>query len=221
MTKMISNSMYGNKISAIITDICTRGNRPVMPKDSKYSAIVTDISDNSFELYDGSIKCKALKAVSCLIEPKIGDEVLLFNSVKSGLYITDILSTKIDSAIEIVAKNGMSIKTKDSSLSLVSDNAILVNANEANVVITKVNFLTKITTFKSETLNIISSFYNGIIEHFNMKNESATHRVSGHNELQCNSSRKIVKHSDITNVKDSVLIAHAQVKIDADKINMG
>ena len=45
--------------------------------------------------------------------------------------------------------------------------------------------------------------------------------VSGHEELQCNSSRKIVKESDLYNVNESITIAGGQVKIDADQINMG
>lgn len=207
MTKIISNSMYGDK----------------------FSATITSIDSGDFIVSNEYASFKAKKALSCLVEPKNSDIVLLYKVDEENIFITDILARNESSYLEIIATDGMSIKTQSGDLNLSSDTNITINANEslntfadeANIVISKVSFLTKISTLKSETLNIIASMYQGAFDHFHMKSESVTKHVSGHEELQCNSSRKIVNESDIYNVKDSILIANGQVKIDADQINMG
>jgi hypothetical protein len=131
--------------------------------------------------------------------------------------------------IEIIAQDGLSIQTKDADLNLSSRHNITLNASrsldayaeKANVIVSKVRFLTRLVVFKSETLKVITSLYHGAIDNFHLKSKRVTRYVSGHEELQCNSSRKIVKESDIYSVKESITIAEGQVKIDAEQINMG
>ncbi|NOR58185.1 MAG: DUF3540 domain-containing protein [Sulfurimonas sp.] len=197
MTKIISNSMYGDK----------------------FCATVTSMDSDSFVVSNEYASFKAKKGVSCLVEPKISDEVLLYKADEENIYITDVLARHDISPIEIIAKDGISIKAKNITLN--ANESLNSFADEANIVISKVNFLTKIATLKSETLNVIASMYQGAIDNLHMKSESVTRHVNGHEELQCNSSRKIVKESDVYNVNDSITIAGWQVKIDADQINMG
>lgn len=207
MTKIMTNAMYGERFSAIITG-----------EELGYYVVVTEFA--SF---------KAQKAFSCLVEPKINDKVMLLKADEQDLYITDILTRSDEGSMEIVAKDGMSIKTQNGDLNLSSENNITLNAteslngfaDEANVVISKLSFLTKLATLKSDTLNIIASIYQGAIDNLHLNSENVVRHVSQHEEVQCNSSRKIVKESDIYNVKESITIAEGQVKIDAQQINMG
>lgn len=207
MTKMMRNTMYGQKNRATVI------------------AIASDVFTVSTP--EGSFK--ALKAFSCLVEPKISDEVVIYRDDEQNVYITDILIRHDNRHIEIVAKDGLSIKTEDANLDLSSRRSITLNAaqsldafaEKANVVISKVSFLTRLVAFKSERLKVITSMYQGTIDHFHLKCDSLTKHVSGHEELQCDSSRKVVKGSDIYSVKESITIAEGQVKIDADQINMG
>jgi uncharacterized protein DUF3540 len=197
MTKIISNSMYGDK----------------------FCATVTSVDSDSFIVSNEYASFKAKKGVSCLVEPKISDEVLLYKADEENIYITDILARHDSAPVEIIAKDGISIKAQNITLN--ANESLNSFAYEANIVISKVSFLTKIATLKSETLNVIASMYQGAIDNIHMKSESVTRHVNGHEELQCNSSRKIVKESDVYNVNDSITIAGGQVKIDADQINMG
>jgi len=207
MTKIISNTMYGNK----------------------FCATITATESDSFIVSNEYATFKAKKALSCLIEPKIYDTVILYKKDETNIYITDVLERAGSSVIEIIAKDGLNIKTQNGDLNLLSDTNISLNASEslngfadeANIVIAQVSFLAKIVSFKSKTLNVIASAYQGAIDNFHMKSQSVTRHVDGHEELQCNSSRKIVKESDIYNVNESIIVAKGQVKIDADQINMG
>ena len=207
MTKMMRNTMYGQKNHATVISIAS-------------DVFTVSTPEGSF---------KALKAFSCLVAPKISDEVVIYRDDEQNVYITDILIRHDNRHIEIVAKDGLSIKTEDANLDLSSRRSITLNAahsldafaEKANVVISKVSFLTRLVAFKSERLKVITSMYQGAIDHFHLKSDSMTRHVSGHEELQCDSSRKVVKGSDIYSVKESITIAEGQVKIDAEQINMG
>jgi len=197
MTKVMTNLMYGDK----------------------FSATITSVNADEFIVSSGNAIFRAKKALSCLAEPKISDKVLLYKIDEEEIFITDILERYNSASVEIIAKESINIKAQNITLN--ANESLNTFADKANVVISKVSFLTKIASLKSETLNIISSMYQGVIDHLHMKNESTTRHVSGHEELQCNSSRKIVKESDVYNVKESITTADGQVKIDASQINMG
>ncbi|NOQ30567.1 MAG: DUF3540 domain-containing protein [Helicobacteraceae bacterium] len=197
MTMIMTNSIYDNKFSAIVTAL----------ENGQYSCLYNETAYT------------AQKALTCLITPQVGDKVILFKTDESNIFITDILDRTLPSTLEIDTQSAISINAH--SITLNAQNSINSFANEANVVISKVSFLTKVATLKANTLNVISTMYQGAIDHFNMKNESVTQNINGHQELQCNSSRKITKESDIYYTKDSILVADGQVKIDADQINMG
>jgi len=207
MTKMMKNTMYGEKNCATVTEVGT----------------------DYFMVTAEGVSIKAHKAFSCLVEPKVSDEVVIYRDDRHKLYITDILHRPEPSAIEILAKDGLHIKTADADLDLSSGQDIRLNASraldayaeKANVVVSKVRFLTRLVTFRSETLRVITTLYHGVIDDLHLKSKHVTRFVSGHEELQCDSSRKIVKESDIYSVKESITIAEGQVKIDAEQINMG
>ena len=207
MTKIIRNTMYGQK----------------------NCATVTAIESDSFMVSTEDANFTAHKAFSCLVMPKLLDEVVIYRDDQQNVYITDILRRQERSPIEILAKDGLNIKTENADLNLSSKRNIRLNAaqsldafsEKANIVISKVRFLTQLVIFKSETLKVITSLYQGVIDNFHLKSDSVTRHVNGHEELQCTSSRKIVKESDIYSVKESITIAEGQVKIDAEQINMG
>ena len=207
MTKIISNSMYGNKSCATIIGVERHG----------------------FIVSDDNVTFTVKKAFSCLIEPQVSDIVVLYKKDENSTFITDILERTNVGVMEIIAKDGLTLQTQNGDLNLSSSANISISADDtlnsfaykANVVIDTVSFLTKVTTLKAQTLNVIASAYHGVIDHLHMKNESVVQHIEGHEELQCHSSRKIVKESDIYNVNESITVAKGQVKIDAEQINMG
>lgn len=198
------------------------------PLKSTYSATIQSVESDNCIVAIGDILLSAKKATSCLIEPKEEDKVAVYFD-GFDIYITNILERKEQSPLEIIAKNGLDISTMQGDLKLSSDANMHINSKDtlyafsqsANIVISKVSFLADIANFTSKTLNLISSTYKGIIDSFSMQNKSLTHYTDGHEEHHCNSSRKIVKDSDIKQVKNSILIAEEQAKIDAQQINMG
>ncbi|MBL0709111.1 MAG: DUF3540 domain-containing protein [Sulfurimonas sp.] len=192
-----------------------------------FKASVTQVLSDGFICINNANSYEVKKAFSCLVEPCLGDTVLLFKDHDS-IFITDILVRKDSSGVEIIA-DSITILSKDGNINLSSDNDITIQAKEninsfatkASVVISELSLLSKIVVLKSDIFTSVVSSYQAIIEHLHLKNKSVVQQVEEHLELQCASSRKIVLDSDIYNVKEQITIAEGQVKIDAQQINMG
>ena len=109
MTKIISNSMYGDK----------------------FCATIISMDSDGFVVSNEYASFRAKKAVSCLVEPKISDEVLLYKADEESIYITDILARHESVAIEIIAKDGISVKAQNITLN--ANESINSFADEANM----------------------------------------------------------------------------------------
>ncbi len=192
----------------------------IMPKYSTLCGVVKEIDLDIYVVTNSDISLKAKKAISCLIEPKMGDKVVLFMDDKE-IYITTVLETKENATLEIVAKNDINIRSKNGDITLNAEQSINSFAQKANIVIEEVSVLSAIATLKADTISVIASVYQGLIDSVTLRYKTLNKSVDGHEEHQSISSRRVIKGSDIHQVDESITIAKGQVKIDAQQINMG
>jgi len=191
----------------------------ILPQNSIINAIVTKVEEDTFSVANNSISLRAKKAFSCLVEPLVGDKVSI--SVDGdNMYIIAILERKLDRGVDIIAKNGVNIIAQDGDITLNAQHSINSFASKANIVISEVSFLTQITTIKSHAINLVSSTYQGFIDNVILRHKSLNKFVDGHEEHQSKSSRRVIKGSDIHQVKESITTVDGQMKIDAKLINM-
>jgi len=174
------------------------------------TAKIENIEDGCYTLKNNQVSLKAKKALSCMMEPSIGDKVMACQ-YDEEIYIVAILETITSTTLNITADD----------INLNAQNSINSFAQKANIVISEVSFLTKIVSLKAQAINLVSSTYNGIIDTFTLKSKNIHQIVDGHMEQQMRSSRRVVKGSDIHQVEESVTISEGQIKVDAQQINMG
>jgi len=174
------------------------------------TATIENIEGNYYTLKNNQISLKAKKALSCMIEPSIGDKVMACQ-YDEDTYIVAVLESMTSTTVSIVADD----------INLNAQNSINSFAQKANVVIAEVSFLTKLLSLKSHAVNLISSTYSSITDTLTLKSKNVHQMVEGHMEQQMKSSRRVVKGSDIHQVEESVTISKGQIKIDAEQINMG
>lgn len=75
---------------------------------------------------------RAIKAVSCVIEPQIGDTVLLFAEYDDRNYILSVLSRETESPAEMIFDKGVSIKSPEGEMRIEAKQAV-VNINRTFV----------------------------------------------------------------------------------------
>ncbi len=192
----------------------------VIPKNTTVNAIVQKKELDFFIVTVNGISQRAKKAFSCLVEPMVDDKVML-SLDGENLYIIYILERNEGLGVEIVSKYGISITAQEGNITLNTQKTINSFADKANIVISEVNFLTKIATLKSKTINIIASTYQGVMDSVTLRHKTLHKFVDGHEEHQSASSRRIIKGSDIHHVEESITTVKGQMKIDASLVNIG
>jgi len=174
------------------------------------TASVEKVEDGCYTIKNNQISLKAKKAISCMVEPALGDKVMACEDGED-VYIVSVLESLGLSVVNITADD----------INLNAQNSINSFAQKANIVIPQMSVLTKLLSLKSQTISAVSCVYNGIIDSLTLKNKDVHHMVDGHMENQMGSSRRVVKGSDIHQVQESITISKGQIKIDAQQINMG
>ena len=83
------------------------------------------IANQSFWVEVSQILHEASKAVGCVIEPQIGDTVLLFLESDDQNYILSVLSRGTESPVEMVFDKGVSIKAPEKAMRIEAKEAVL------------------------------------------------------------------------------------------------
>lgn len=174
-------------------------------------------------IYEGEL-VGATKATSCLIEPEVKDIVGLFIA-NEKYYIVNVLERQGSKSLEIHTT---------SSLLISSDKKVCIESRSVNLkgaslyvgfenmrsYIKEVELSTMYTEFKSTVLKTIAKscdvFYKSVV---NRIDRSYTY-ITGHEEVQCESSRHISEEGRVVHCKDLVATAKDQMKLDAEKINL-
>ena len=191
----------------------------VMPQNSIVNARVKEINQKSITVQNKQVSLQAKKATSCLIEPHIGDKVLLCIDGED-VYILAILEQATDAPLEIVTEQSLSIQSNSGDITLNAQESLNAFAQNATVVISKVSLLSKVVTLKSKAINTIATTYQGFIESVTTRHKNLITSVESHEEHQSGSSRRVISGSDIHQVQESITTAQGQVKIDAAQINI-
>ncbi|MEA3492240.1 MAG: DUF3540 domain-containing protein [Campylobacterota bacterium] len=191
----------------------------VMPQNSIVNARVKERNQESIVVQNKQVSLQAKKATSCLVEPNIGDKVLLCIDGED-VYIIAILEQATDAPLEIVTEQSLSIQSSSGDITLNAQESLNAFAQNATMVIPKVSLLAKVVTLKSKALNTIATSYQGFIERVTSRHKTLITSVESHEEHQSGSSRRVVNGSDIHQVQESITTAEGQVKIDAAQINI-
>jgi len=175
------------------------------------TAKIVKIEKNHYMLKSGHIHFKAKKAISCMVEPSIGDKVMVCHYDGEGDYIVAVLESEVETTVNIAPDH----------IYLNAQQTISTFAQKANVVISEVGFLTTFLSVKSQAVTLVSATYSSIIERLTLKNKDIHQVVDGHMEQQMKSSRRVVKGCDIHQSEESITLCKGEMKIDAKQINMG
>jgi len=177
--------------------------------------VVTKKEDNFFIVETNKREIKTLKAVSCVIEPEIGDKVLVFRQDNSEAYILSILHR--ESSEQTIVVDKLNIQTNSLNLNSLEINTKSLSLNST---IEKISVVSAFVEIKTKVIkNISQSVYN-VFSFFKQTDESHSQITKKHLDIQSETSRKIVKQTDMTITKNSFLKAKDEVRIDGNLINL-
>ena len=192
--------------------------------------------DRFFTVETDRAAVKAGKSVSCLLEPVLGDTVLLSQTASGKCYILSILereeqrpaSLVFDGDVDLKARQGRLRLAAQEGIDLVSaqDTALTsgqlsVNALQAEVNIQQLSFFGNFLQGQIQKIKLIGQACDSFFERVSQRVKRCYRRVEELEQLTAGQLNYRVKKLMSLRGKYSVLTAEEDVRIDGDKILMG
>jgi len=189
-----------------------------------------------FSVETGTGEMKAKKSVSCLVEPVLGDTVLISLTPSEHAYILGILERENERPVSLVFDGDVALRSRDGRLQLAAqegidlvtagDTALVspelsVNSVQADVSIQYVSFFGTFLQGQIERMKLIGQTCDSVFERVSQRAKRCYRWVDEVEHLKAGQLNYLVKKLMSLRGKYSVLTAEEDVRIDGDKILMG
>ncbi len=203
----------------------------------EYGQVVAEDTE-SFIVQGAYGSVQAVKAASCLIQPKAGDRVLITTDGGAESYILSILKraesqaprTRLvfDGQVDLVVQGGGFSVAADSDLTLASrekmalaSGKISVHAGSGEAVIEKMSFVAKVFEGQIKRIKVVANTVENIFRRLTQRLQDAFRFVADHEEIQTGSTRYLVEDTLTMNAKNAVHMAEEIVTINAEQVHLG
>jgi hypothetical protein len=188
----------------------------------------------SFILATGYGGLEARRAVSCLVRPQAGDEVLLSIDAGSNHIIAVLERSGTDTELDIPgrvtlrASEGSMTLAASGPLSLMSSVAVGVSApalqaeaQEGEVHIDRLSLVGRTIKTACEAISLAARTIDQSARQMVQRFGSAFRYVEEHDELQAASARRLVDGTLVVQTENTVHLAEQHIKLDAEQIHLG
>lgn len=176
------------------------------------------------------------KAVSCLVEPIIDDEVLFAGRASGDLFIIAILQRESDAPTQLsvegdatfqvkegrlafVAKEGIDLVTS-AALSMTS-RGIKLNAEEGDLFIDRLTFLGRKALAELDVAKVFAGTVDSVMDRFTRKVKSSFRFVEGVDQVRAKQVDYTAKENMRLRGRNALMNADLLFRIDGDSIQLG
>ena len=180
---------------------------------------------------------EAAKAFSCLVQPEVGDRVLLSTDPTGGCYILSVLERDVSVGeteltipgdVTLHADSGSLRLSADQSLSLsgsasvdVATDRITVNAHKGEAAIGKLTMLGRRLHTQIKRIVSVAGSVDHSFKRLTQRMENCERYVEDHEEVQTGSTRYLVEDTLTTHAGNTLNISEELHTMHAEQIHMG
>ncbi len=178
------------------------------------------------------------RAVSCLVQPEVGDTVLLSLDIPGSNFILSVLRRDAENRGEtsILFDGEVNLHVSNGALSLTSDNGITVgsredvtcvgrkvsvHADEGEATIKNCSFFGTFLYVQAERIKHVADIADTIYRRWTQRLETAFRFVKEEEEIQTGSTRYLVEDTLTMHSKNAVHMAEEIVSINAEQVHLG
>jgi len=178
------------------------------------------------------------RAVSCLVQPQVGDMVLLSVDREGNSFILSVLQREPEKGkkTDIVFEGDVNLNIKDGDFSLTADrnisfatddnmafvsDRISVHAGRGEALIERFSFIGKIFHSQVKQIKVVANKVENIFRRFTQRLKDSFRFVDDLEEIQTGSTRYLVEDTLNMHSKNAVHMAEEIVTINAEQIHLG
>ncbi len=200
------------------------------------TAVVLRREDDCFSVKSDSGIYRARRAVSCFVEPRECDVVLLATARSGACYVLAVLERDGDDAIRIAPEGDVELALDSGRLSLSAREGIsLVSQKEIGVVAAraKVNAVTAEAAFQRlsvvgrylqsefERVKTFAKSFDAVLERFSQRVKNSYRKVEGTDQVRTQQLDYRARKTMNMHGANTLMTAEQLVKIDGEQIHVG
>jgi hypothetical protein len=198
---------------------------------------VTGVEKGFYSVAGSFGEYRAEKAVSCLIAPHIGDEVLAAVNGGSDCFILSVLKRREgeNSANELLFSGPVRMHIQDGGFDLSATEAVslstgtqlamaapklTVHAVSAQATIERFSFRASVFNGVMQEVKVVASKVENVFERLTERLTNSCRFVREHEEIQTGSTRYLVEENLTMHSKNAMHVAEELVSINAEQIHL-
>ncbi|MDQ7032714.1 MAG: DUF3540 domain-containing protein [Desulfonauticus sp.] len=193
--------------------------------------------DNKFLVTTSSGKVWAERAISCLVEPVMGDRVLISRDISGDAFVLAVLKRmEYKRDHDIVLSGNINIISRDGRVSVQSQKEVNISthghlrfasrdfdlhAQDGKVAINKLSFVGKLFSGQIKTIKMVCASVEHFIGRLTQKLQNCFKFVKEHDEVQSGSSRYLVEDMLTVQSKNALHQAEEVITINGEQVHLG
>jgi Protein of unknown function (DUF3540) len=189
-----------------------------------------------FAVYVEGGEYRAKRAVSCLIEPEVGDTVALLTTQSGACYVTAVLEREAGAAGRIVADGDLEIQLRAGHFSVAAQEGVnllsskgvaivagslRVNAQEGNVVLERLSFLGAFARAEVEKIKVVAGSLDQVLDRFSQRVKRSFRKVEELDQVKAEHIDYAASSSMSLHAQNALVTAEELVKVDGEQIHVG
>ncbi|MFO0755171.1 MAG: DUF3540 domain-containing protein [Byssovorax sp.] len=178
---------------------------------------------------------RARRAVSCLVEPERGDEVLLV--VREGAcFVLAVLTREepgktrlsAEGDLEVSLKKGRFVVASQEGIDLVAAKDVSITsgrvnlrAAEGNMIIDRLSMLGTIARAEIEKVKLLAGSLDSVLDRLHQKVKRSYKRVEEVDQVKAGQIDYVADKTMCLRSENTVMTAEELVKVDADQVHLG
>lgn len=180
--------------------------------------------------------CGARRAVSCLVEPEVGDRVLVATDEEGQAFVLAVLERRAGAALRlgaeadvtwhvpggrfsVAAARGIDLVTAGEAA--VAAGALKVTAADAKLRLDEVSFLGRLVQAQAETVKLVAGALDHTLERFWQRVKRSYRFVAEQDHVRAGHLDYAAKENAHLRGKNTLLTAQQLVKVDAGQVHLG
>jgi hypothetical protein len=179
---------------------------------------------------------RAKRAVSCLLEPEVGDTVALLTTQAGVCYVTAVLEREPGATSRLVAEGNLEVQLQAGSftvaaqegVSLLSSKevslvagSVRVHAQEGNVVLESLSFLGAFARAEVEKIKVVAGSLDQVLDRFSQRVKRSFRHVEEIDQVKAEHIDYAAKSSMSLHAQNALITAEELVKVDGEQIHVG
>jgi hypothetical protein len=197
---------------------------------------ITESGPDGFSICTDHGIFQTRRAVSCLIEPVVGDRVLIAGDPTDDLFIIAVLERFDAAPLQIVADRDLSIGIKKGQFSIAAAKGVhfvssgeisltsaelTVNAVKGNVFLDRLSYLGRQLFVEIDGIKLVGRFFDAVFERIAHKSRWSYREVEDIDQVRSGQiDYRSAKNLNLRG-KHALITAEELVKIDGDQIHLG